>query len=138
MPNPERYAFTLTDDNLGEASLRPYLPISLTYSGKTVRVSGLLDTGSSINVLPYRLGLELGANWDDCVVTLDLTGNLAQYEARVLVLNGVVGSFDPVKLAFAWTRAETVPVIFGQVNFFMEFNVCFYRSEEYLEVAPKR
>jgi hypothetical protein len=31
-------------------------------------------------------------------------------------------------MAFAWTRAEGVPVIFGQTNFFEMFEVCFFRE----------
>jgi hypothetical protein len=89
-------------------------------------------------VLPYAIGLELGAVWEDCTVPVTLTGNLAQQEARALVVSAVVGHFPPVRLAFAWTRAANVPVLLGQVNFFMEFDVCFYRSQPAFEVRPKR
>jgi hypothetical protein len=41
-------------------------------------------------------------------------------EARVLVVSAVVGSFPPVKLAFAWTQSGSVPVVLGQINFFLE------------------
>ena len=40
-------------------------------------------------------------------------------------------------LAFAWARAENIPVILGQTNFFMEFDVCFYRSKMEFDVNPK-
>lgn len=39
-----------------------------------------------------------------------------------------VASFPPVERAFAWTQATDVPMILGQVNFFVEFDVCFFRS----------
>lgn len=137
MPNAHRYAFVAADSALGEASLRPYLPLTLTYQGQTTATAGLLDTGASVNVLPYRSGIELGAVWEQQTTTLQLTGNLAQYEARLLLVFALVGSFQPVRLAFAWTEAEHVPLLLGQVNFFMEFNVCFYRSELAFEVIPK-
>jgi hypothetical protein len=137
MPNPQRYPFVAAESALGEASLRPYLPLTLTYQGQTITTSGLLDTGASVNVLPYRSGIELGAVWKQQTTTLQLTGNLAQYEARLLLVFALVGSFQPARLAFAWTEAEHVPLLLGQVNFFMEFNVCFYRSELTFEVAPK-
>ncbi len=35
---------------------------------------------------------------------------------------------------FAWADSNDVPVLLGQTNFFMEFNVCFYRSQNYFEV----
>lgn len=34
MLNPERYEYTAADNRLGEASLRPHLPITLTYQGR--------------------------------------------------------------------------------------------------------
>jgi hypothetical protein len=58
-------------------------------------------------------------------------------EARVVVLSVVAGSFPPVRLAFAWARSDAVPVILGQVNFFMEFDVCFFRSRGLFDVRPK-
>lgn len=102
-----------------------------------MNVSGLLDTGAAINVLPYHMGLELGGVWEQQTVRLNLTGNLASYEARVLVLLVEVAEFEPVRQVFAWTRAENAPLISGQVNFFMEFDVCFFRSQQAFEVRPR-
>ena len=39
-----------------------------------------------------------------------------------------------VRLVFAWTQAENAPAIFGQMNFFLEFDVCFYRSQNMFDV----
>ena len=138
MLNPQRYLYTAADKRLGEASLQPYLPITLTYQGRLVKVSGLLDTGSMVNVLPYQVGVRLGAVWKEQTTVLNLTGNLARYEARVLLVSAVVGRFEPVPLIFAWTRATNVPLLLGQVNFFMEFDVCFYRSQLSFEIRPKQ
>jgi hypothetical protein len=66
-----------------------------------------------------------------------LSGNLGDSEARGLVLSGTVGKFAPIPLAFAWTRSTDVPVILGHMNFFAEFNVCFYRHESAFELNPK-
>ena len=54
-----------------------------------------------------------------------------------MLVQAVVGEFEPVQLAFAWTQAMNVPLILGQVNFFMEFNICFYRSQLQFEISPK-
>jgi hypothetical protein len=54
-----------------------------------------------------------------------------------VVLSAVVGSFPPVRLAFAWAQTDAVLVILGQVNFFLEFDVCFFRSQGVFEVRPK-
>lgn len=137
MPNAERYPFVSSDAALGEASFRPYLPFTLFYQQGSVPVSGLLDTGASVNVLPYLVGVELGYKWERQTTALSLTGNLAQYEARVVLVQAVVGQFEPVQLVFAWTQATNVPLILGQVNFFMEFDVCFYRSQLQFEIIPK-
>jgi hypothetical protein len=56
-----RFAFTEVDPALGTFSTLPYLPLILTYQNQSLSVSGLLDTGSSVNVLPYEIGLRLGA-----------------------------------------------------------------------------
>jgi hypothetical protein len=128
MPNKQLYSFVSTDLSLGEASFRPSLPLNLVHQQNSVTVSGLLDTGTSVKVLPHLAGIELGYIWEQQTTSLNLTGNLAQYEARVVLIQAIVGEFKPVKLVFAWTQATHVPIILGQVNFFMEFDVCFYRS----------
>ena len=102
-----------------------------------VTVPGLLDTGSTVNVLPYPLGLQLGLLWEQQTTQVHLTGSLARLPARGVIVSGQVASFPPVELAFAWTQSTEVPVILGQVNFFMEFDVCFFRSQAAFEGNPK-
>jgi len=133
----QRFSFTEIDRSLGAASSLPYLPLTLSYEGTSLPASGLLDTGATVNVLPYEIGRQLGATWDRQTTPVHLTGNLARFEARVLIVSATVGGFAPVRLAFAWTRASNVPLILGQVNFFLEFDVCFFRSQKTFEVKPK-
>jgi hypothetical protein len=125
------------DPRLGVASLAPFLPITLLGT-KSTSVSGLLDTGATVNVLPYAVGEQLGAVWERQTTTMTLSGNLAACEARALVVPAVVGKFPAVRLAFAWAKTDAVPVLLGQVNFFMEYEVCFYRSRSVFEVRPKQ
>ena len=40
-------------------------------------------------------------------------------------------------MAFAWAQSDAVGIILGQVNFFLEFDVCFFRSRASFEVRPK-
>ncbi|CDM93534.1 hypothetical protein SPLC1_S050450 [Arthrospira platensis C1] len=40
-------------------------------------------------------------------------------------------------MVFAWTKNLDTSLILGQTNFFMEFEVCFYRSRMEFEVKPK-
>ena len=71
-------------------------------------------------------------------MSLPLAGVLASVEAKGVLLTGVVGSFAPVTLAFAWAKTDQVPLLLGQVNFFQEFDVCCYRSRGVFEVRPKQ
>src|SRR5258708_4485118 len=112
----------------GEITMRPLLPLKLTFDRFVIEVTGLLDTGVDINVLPYRTGLALGADWEKQPQLATLSGNLGQYEARGIRLFGTVGVFESVPLVFAWTRSEQVPPILGQVNLFQEFDICFFRA----------
>jgi hypothetical protein len=134
---PERFPYVPRDPALGQASLAPMLPLTLVGS-QNAATSGLVDSGAAINVLPYSLGVQLGFDWDQETNAVALSGNLAAVEARVIVLSGVVRNFTPVRLAFAWAKADTMSVILGQVNFFMEFDVCFFRSQGFFEVRPKQ
>ena len=98
----------------------------------------MLDTGSSVNVLPYEMGLSLGAIWDRQTLSILLGGNLARFEARALVLTANVHECSAVDLAFAWTQDRNAPLILGHMNFLLEFDLCFYRSELAFEISPKR
>jgi hypothetical protein len=56
-----RFPYVAAGDN--STSLMPRLTMSLEHRGRLVSVTGLLDTGSTVNVLPYGVGLALGAVW---------------------------------------------------------------------------
>lgn len=64
MSDPERFEYTSVGAQAGEAGFLPQLPLVLTNKNLSVNASGLLDTGATVNVLPYRIGLQLGAEWD--------------------------------------------------------------------------
>ena len=116
--------------------MAPMMPIILEAAG-AVTLSALLDTGAAVNVLPYGIGTQLGFIWDQQSTSVQLSGNLASIEARVVIVAATVAQFSPVRLAFAWAKQDTIPVILGQVNFFMEFDVCFFRSRSIFEVRPR-
>jgi hypothetical protein len=97
----------------------------------------LVDSGADVNVLPYSIGLELGASWDAQAISIQLSGNLAEHEARGLIVTASVGNFAPVRLAFAWTRTDNTPLILGQVNFFMAYDICFFRTDGLFEIRAR-
>lgn len=137
MPEAQRFPYVEADPSLGAASALPYAPITLEREGNAANVSALVDSGAALSVLPYDVGVQLGAVWEQQTVRVQLAGNLADSDARAILVTATIGRFTPVRLAFAWTRNNQVPVILGQVNFFMEFDVCFFRSVSAFEIKPK-
>ena len=127
---PSRVEFPFPDN----AAL-PTIPIILSYTDSLISTNALLDTGSTVNLLPYDIGLQLGAIWEEQTVRLPLAGNLARVEARGIFVHIQVGNLEPVRLAFAWAQTSQVPLILGQTNFFREFDVCFQRSQCTIEIT---
>ena len=138
MVDAQRFPYKIIDSSLGMVDRMPYLPLTLSLNGQSLNAEGLLDTGASVNVLPYELGLQLGLIWEDERLSVLLAGNLARFEARAVVVDAQVSSFSTINLAFAWTQAPNVPLILGQANFFFEFDVCFFRARSEFEVRPKQ
>ncbi len=132
-----QFSYAVIRSVSGDSVQRPLLPVILTYGTNETAATGLLDTGADVNVLPYQLGVKLGGNWEEARTGFRLSGNLANYEARGILLNCTVGQLPPVRLAFAWTRAEEVPLILGQVNFFAEFDICFFRARNLFDFRTK-
>jgi hypothetical protein len=98
---------------------------------------GLVDSGATVNELPYEVGLQLGAVWDERRANVRLAGTLGQQPAMPVFMIAEIADFAPVRLAFAWVQIPNALLILGQTNFFMEFEVCFYRPSLEFEVTPK-
>jgi hypothetical protein len=114
MTSKQRFAFTQKTNSLGEISFSPYLPFNLSSPNNSILVSGLLDTGASVNVLPYEIGLQLGLDWDNYNISVTLAGNLAECSAKGVILSATVDRFAPTTLAFAWTQSQNVPLLFWE------------------------
>lgn len=138
MIDAQKFPYKIIDSKLGMVDRMAYLPLTLNLNGQSLNTEGLLDTGASVNVLPYELGLQLGLIWENETLSVLLTGNLARSEARAVIVDAQVSPFRMVNLAFAWTQATDVPLILGQANFFFEFDVCFFRARSEFEVRPKQ
>ena len=132
-----RFPYLTADPSQSELDSLPRLPLMLRYGQQQIAEVGLVDSGATVNVLPYGVGVRLGAVWNERKATIRLAGNLGNFAAMPLIVTAEVGDFAPVRLAFAWTQAENVSLILGQMNFFMEFDVCFFRSKLEFEVNPK-
>ena len=132
-----RVAYSTSDPQQTEFDSLPRLTLTLSRGQRQASVAGLVDSGATVSVMPYDAGIQLGAVWESGKANIQLGGNLGELTAMPLVVTGKVGDYPPVRLAFAWTRANNVPLILGQMNFFREFDICFYRSKLEFEVNPK-
>ncbi len=132
-----RFKYSTNSPNQNEFDSLPRIPLILRQGDRIVETVGLVDSGATINVLPYEIGLQLGSVWDDRKAIIRLTGNLGNQQAIPFSVMSQIANFEPVKLVFAWTSISNVPLILGQTNFFLEFDVCFYRSKSEFEIKPK-
>ena len=82
MLNGQRFNFIEKVDDSGRSVVMPYLPLQLTNGSQSIEVMALLDTGASVNVLPYDMGLQLGAVWEEQTVAIPLSGNLSRSEVK--------------------------------------------------------
>ncbi len=65
MIDAQRFSYKIIDSSLGMVDRMPYLPLKLSLNDRSLNAEGLLDTGASVNVLPYELGLQLGLVWEN-------------------------------------------------------------------------
>ena len=137
MQNSKRFDYQNSGNTSLQSDFLPLLSVILKRGNRLVESSALLDTGSTINLLPYSLGIELGAVWEDQMRLPNLSGNVANYEARGLVLETRIAEFKPTNMVFAWTKSNDVRLILGQINFFAEFDACFFRSQGFFEIELK-
>jgi hypothetical protein len=120
-----RFQYSTTSPTQNEFDSLPRLPLILHRQDRQVEAVGLVDSGATVNVLSYELGLELSGVWDDRRAVIQLAGNLSQQPAMPFAANAQVGDFPPIELLFAWVKRPNTPLILGQTNFFLEFDVCF-------------
>lgn len=132
-----RFRYSTADPTQNEWDSLPRLPLTLRVGRRAIEVMALVDSGATVNVLPYRTGVQLGAFWDDRLAILRLAGNFGNISAMPLFAMATIGGLPPTRLAFAWSQSDSVPVILGQMNFLLEFDVCFYRSQLEFEIRPR-
>lgn len=132
-----RFKYSTLDSSQNEFDALPRLTLKLHLGHQTVEAVGLVDSGATVNVLPYQIGLDLGAVWHSSQANIQLAGNLSISKAMPLFVSGEIDGFASVTLAFAWVQNDEVPLILGQTNFFMEFDVCFYRAQFEFEITPR-
>ncbi len=53
----QRFRFVAGTNARGESTLRPQIPLTLIHRSRSTAVTGLLDSGADVNVMPYSVGL---------------------------------------------------------------------------------
>ncbi|MEG4283770.1 hypothetical protein QUB68_11630 [Microcoleus sp. A006_D1] len=133
-----RFQYSTNDPSQDEFDSLPRIPLILRHNNQRVEVIGLVDSGATVNVLPYQIGIQLGLVWDDSKAIIRLAGNIGNQPAMPVFFMAEIAEFAPVRLVFAWAKSDTVSLILGQTNFFLEFDVHFYRSRLEFDIEPKR
>lgn len=132
-----RFKYSTTDSSQNEFDSLPHIPLILRNNDQAIEVVELVDSGATVNVLPYDIGIQLGGSWGNRQAIIQLASNLGNQPAMPLFAMDEIGEFAPVRLAFAWVKSNQVPLILGQTNFFREFDICFYRSKLEFEIQPR-
>ena len=101
MSKSARFSYLSMKQSASPTALMPYFPLKLSRGIEKTEVFGLLDSGAAVNVLPFQIGLKLGAVWENQMSLFQLGGNLGNYESKGLILTTEIVGFEPVKLAFA-------------------------------------
>jgi len=135
--NPIVFPYQYTGPNPDPQTLAPLLPLRLRRGGVTMDVTGLVDSGATYSILPYDFGARFGIDWQSLPHTITVRGVLQGTPAKLLIVDGLIGSLPPTPLLFAWVTTNAIPVLLGQTNFFFEFDVCFHRSRSQFTVAPR-
>ena len=131
-----RFNYSTTSSTQNEFDSLPRIPLVLSRENHRIEVNGLVDSGATVNVMPYEVGLQLGGIWDERKAIIQLAGNLGNQPAMPFFARAEISDFRPVQLVFAWVSSLHAPFILGQTNFFLEFDVCFYRSKLEFEIKP--
>ena len=132
-----RFKYSTNSPNQNEFDSLPRIPIILHKNNLSIETNGLVDSGATVNVLPYQFGIQLGEVWDNNQPVIQLAGNLSNQLAIPVSAMVKIADFPSTRLVFAWTNSPNLPLILGQPNFFLEFDVCFYRSKLEFEFNPK-
>jgi hypothetical protein len=118
------------------SDLAPLLPIRLDRDRVSLDVVALVDSGATISVLPWSVGLRFGVDWDSLNVPCPIGGGAGSIPGKVLIVYGTVPPFPTVPLVFSWVQSDNVRIILGQTNFFLNFDVFFFRAQSYFEIQP--
>ncbi len=129
------FPYILSTEYVDDQVTRPFIPVSIRYHGNSVDTMAMLDSGADTSILPYAMGLALGAEWSRQPDLWHLEGFGGELETKKLVVDLIIGDWHPLRILFGWASANDVPVLLGQLNFFYLVDICFYRSRELVQLS---
>ena len=138
MSDAARFFYLAVSNALGQTANRPISPVTLASLTQSGNFAALVDSGADANILPYNIGLQLGLRWEEQPNGGYIRGVFELKQTRLVELGVKISDFAVIPLVFIWTAENSIPLIFGQFNFFEEFDVCFFRSRGYFEIRPKQ
>lgn len=115
MSEAQRFPYIEIDPSLGAASALPYVSLTLEFDAKVVSVPALVDSGAALSVLPYDVGIRLGAVWEQQMISVAFkinasrsgsfsTSNEPTKEARISSMAAVIRSArNACKVSFRQT-----------------------------------
>jgi hypothetical protein len=140
----KRFHYTESQGMAGIPGMLPFVSATLLRINTAQSITHrrtlpvLVDSGSTVNVLPFDIGESLGFHWENCPET-PFIGRVRGVPALGVDLFVKVAGFPPKRFAFGWSAKPStdMPCIFGQTNFFDEFYVDFRKPLGYFEIALK-
>ena len=114
-----RFQYSTNDPSQDEFDSLPRIPLILHHNNKGVEVVGLVDSGATVNVLPYQIGTQLGLVWDDTKAIIRLAGNIGNQPAMPVFFMAEIGELAPVRLVFAWAKSDSVSLDSGTDKFLL-------------------
>lgn len=140
-----RYSYTSSQGFAGVPGMLPFVTATFLRMNAFQRIAArltipaLVDSGSTVNVLPFDIGARLGFVWDDTHKNPPFIGTIYGAPALGVKIFVKVGESVPVQLAFGWSeiRSTQLPCILGQTNFFDEYYVDFRKPEGYFDITLK-
>lgn len=112
----------------------PVLPFRVERNGVKLDLTGIVDSGAMLSVLPYDVGSQFGVPWASLTSSTTIGGVAGGVPARFISFETTIASFPPITLIFAWAQSNTVPILLGHVQFFLEFEVCFFADNGTFQV----
>ncbi len=87
-----RFQYSTNHPSQDEFDSLPRIPLILRHNNERVEVVGLVDSGATVSVLPYQIGIQLGLVWDDSKAIIRLAGNVGNQPAMPVFFMAEIGS----------------------------------------------